>query len=436
MRKPLVLIALILLLVALIPGSVQAQGEISASTTTEIKFPTSLTFHLKASLSPISSAVITKITLRYKINKITTATVVSEVEPEFDPGPVVETSWEWDMRKAGLPTGAEINYRWRIKDALGQVMETPWETVTFDDDRYSWDQLTEDKVSLLWYQGTRGFAQELLDAALEAQEKLARDIGAYLEQPAKIYIYANYDDLQGALVYAQEWTGGRAFTEYGIVVIGVATGNLEWGKRAMVHELAHLVTYQMTFNPYGDMPTWLNEGLSKYAEGDLQSRDQSMLSEAISEDKLISVQSLSSGFPADPEQANLSYVQSYSLVEFLISDYGSERMLQLLGVFKQGAAYDKALEEVYDFDAERLDTLWRASLGLGPRPTPLVVAPTPTPITTSYLPPKAGDGCAAPSTGSSSGVAILGNLSILLVLPTTAEAIHLRSRNRRKECHN
>jgi hypothetical protein len=37
----------------------------------------------------------------------------------------------------------------------------------------------------------------------------------------------------------------------------------------MVHELAHLVTYQMTFNPYGDIPTWFSEGISMYAEGAL-----------------------------------------------------------------------------------------------------------------------------------------------------------------------
>ncbi|MFC2058049.1 peptidase MA family metallohydrolase [Chloroflexota bacterium] len=441
MIKYLGIIVLAVFLSGLIPGPVQAQDEISASTTVEASFPESLTFHLKANLSPVSSAVITSITLRYKIEKITTVTVVSEVEPEFDPGPVVETSWELDMRKVGLPPGAEVSFQWIVEDAFGHILETPWETVTFNDERYSWEQWTEDKVSLFWYQGSRDFAQGLFDATYEALDRLAQDVGVYLEQPVKIYIYASPSDLKGALIYPEEWTGGLVFIDYGIIAIGVPPGDLAWGKRALAHELCHLVIHQMTFNPYGDLPLWLDEGLAGYAEGAFRSEYQYLLDKAVSEGSLISVQSLSSNFPADSGEANLSYAQSYSVVEFLIRDYGKERMLQLLDVFKEGSSYDKALMEVYGFDTGELDALWRASLGLEPRPTPTPLATIPTPssspaVTPAITPaptPKAGGGCAASSGSSSSGVAMLGALGVLLLLPTTAEAIHLRSRNKRKQ---
>ena len=42
-------------------------------------------------------------------------------------------------------------------------------------------------------------------------------------------------------------------------------------------------------------------------------------------------------------------------------------MLQLLNVFKEGSAHDDALLEVYGFDTDGLDDLWRQSLGLEPR---------------------------------------------------------------------
>ena len=123
----------------------------------------------------------------------------------------------------------------------------------------------------------------------------------------------------------------------------------------------------MTFNPYGDLPSWLEEGLSMYAEGDLRNDLQSILTEAISEDNLISVRSLSGSFPAKAEEAGLYYAQSYSLVNFLIHDYGKDRMLQLLSIFKEGSAHDDALLEVYGFDTDGLDDLWRQSLELEPR---------------------------------------------------------------------
>ena len=101
------------------------------------------------------------------------------------------------------------------------------------------------------------------------------------------------------MIFPQEWTGGAAFTEFGIIAIGISPGQLDWGKGALVHELTHLVVHQATFSPYGALPIWLDEGLAMYNEGELAPPFQSALQQAISEDKLISVRSLCSPFSAD-----------------------------------------------------------------------------------------------------------------------------------------
>ncbi len=188
---------------------------------------------------------------------------------------------------------------------------------------------------------------------------MAEDTGAYLEEPVRLYIYANAQDLRGAMIYPQEWTGGVAFTRYGTIAIGIASDNLYWGKRAVAHELTHLVIHQMTLNPYGDLPTWLDEGLAMHTEGALSPQFTTYLNKAIAENSLISVRSLSSPFSAYAGQSILSYAQSYSLVDFLISNYGQAKMLELLNTFKQGNTYDDALDKVYGFDMDGLDTLWQ-----------------------------------------------------------------------------
>ena len=196
-------------------------------------------------------------------------------------------------------------------------------------------------------------------SAQQALARLAKDTGAYLEKPVKMYIYADAQDLRGAMIYPQEWTGGVAFTRHGIIAIGIAPNRLDWGKRAIAHELSHLVIHQVTFNPYIGLPTWLDEGLAMYAEGELESGYVALLNEAIAEESLISVRSLSSPFSAHAEQAYLAYAQSYSLVEFLINNYGQSKMLELLNTFRQGSSYDGALDKVYGFDMDGLDALWR-----------------------------------------------------------------------------
>ena len=356
-KASLLALAVCLFLTLLSPGLVQAQGELTIlDSSAQSEFP----YRLNFSLSAESDVNITDIRLHYGVDRMGFAQVTSEVYIEFAPTNTVSFDWPLEMvRIGGLPPGSSVDYWWTVEDARGDRLETAPARVNFDDTRYSWQSLTEGKVTMYWYQGDQSFAQELMATAQQALARLAEDTGAELEKSAKLYIYANSQDLQGAMIYPQEWTGGVAFTRYGIMAIGIAPANLDWGKRAIAHELTHLVIHQMTLNPYIDLPTWLDEGLAMHTEGPLEPIFSDYLDRAIAENSLISVQSLSSPFSAYAEESVLSYAQSYSLVDFLITNYGQEKMLELLNTFRQGSSYDGALERVYGFDMDGLDALWR-----------------------------------------------------------------------------
>jgi len=298
--------------------------------------------------------------------------VSSRVDVDFIPGQLVAASWTWDMLETGgLPPGTEIDYWWLIEDAAGHELQTSPATIAFDDLSHDWQSLASDQVTIFWYEGDLPFVQELVDAADEALERLAGEIGAVLEQPVKIYIYASSGDLRNALIYPQEWTGGVAFPGYGIVILGISPDNLTWGKRAIAHEMGHLVVHQALSGFYGHLPVWLDEGLAMDAEGDLRPDLQTMLNKAIALDTLFSVRSISSSFPTDPDEARLCYAESYSLVQFLIDTYGSDKILNLLAVLNEGNTYDDAMLEVYDFNVDGLNAVWRESLALGPQPSPI-----------------------------------------------------------------
>ncbi len=346
-----------LFLVVLSPGLVQADTGLTISNNlAEAEFPSKLNFNLSAR----SDVNITDVRLHYAVDQESYAQVTSEVYLEFAPATTIDVKWAWDMRQTGgLPPGTGVEYWWTVKDANGDKVETTPLKVRFDDKRYSWKSLTEGKVTILWYEGTQSFAQELMSTAQEALARLSEDTGAYLKKPVEIYVYADTSDLQGAMIFPREWTGGAAFTRYGTIAIGISPNNLSWGKRATVHELTHLVTQQMTSNPYNDLPTWLDEGLAMYNEGLLEPGYVNILRGAITENQLITVRTLSSEFSTDPTKAYLSYAESYSLVEFLTGTYGRDKMLELLTSFSQGNGYyDGALEKIYGFDMDGLNTLW------------------------------------------------------------------------------
>jgi len=369
MIKKISILALVayLLLAILSPGLVQAQSGLTIlDSSAQVEFPAKLSFNLSVE----SDVNITDIRLHYTVDRVSLAQVTSEVYIEFVPANAVDANWTWDMRRTGgLPPGSSVDYWWAVGDASGDRLETAPSRVQFDDIRYSWRSLTEGKVIIFWYKGEESFVRELMASAQQALARLTEDTGAYLEKPVRIYIYATVQDLRGAMVYPQEWTGGVAFTEHGTIAIGIAPGDLGWGKRAIAHELAHLVIHQMTLNPYIDLPTWLDEGLAMYAEGPVELALVAYLNRVVAENSLISVRSLSSPFSAYAEEATLAYAQSYSLVDFLISNYGQGKMLELLNTFRQGSSYDGALNKVYGFDMDGLNTLWRDYVTVPAQPT-------------------------------------------------------------------
>jgi len=373
-----------LFLVLLSPSLTQAQHALTIlDSSAQAEFPSKLNFNLSAE----SNVNITDIRLRYKTNRVSFAQVTSEAYIRFTPSTIVDVEWAWDIKKiGGLPPGSSVEYWWILEDASGKKIETYPVQVQFEDTRYSWSSLTEGKVTIYWYKADKSFAQELMTVSQQALDRLAKDTGAQLEKSAKIYIYADTQDLQGAMIFPREWTGGAAFTRYSTIAIGIAPSSLNWGKRAIAHELTHLVIHQMTLNPYNELPTWLDEGLAMRAEGPLEPAYMTFLNKAIAEGSLISVRSLSSPFSAYTEQSALSYAQSYSLVDFLINNYGQSKMLELLNTFREGSSYDAALEKVYGFDMDGLDALWQAHI-LAPAQPPAEkeVHPAPTDLFTALV---------------------------------------------------
>jgi hypothetical protein len=116
-----------------------------------------------------------------------------------------------------------------------------------------------------------------------------------------------------------------------------------------------------------------------YGEGGLDSYQQTLLTQAITDDTLPSLRSLTGGFSEESDRANLSYAAAYSVTNYLITTYGQAKMTALLGELRDGATADEALKAIYGFDMDGLDDAWRASIGAAPRSGTSKATPVPTP---------------------------------------------------------
>ncbi|GAB4531346.1 MAG: hypothetical protein Kow0063_10500 [Anaerolineae bacterium] len=380
-------LAILLVLSMGLPSITMAQGSIRVlDQNVETAFRDYITFNIDLeSDSPIVGA-----SLFYRVSgQLATARGDAEIEPDTR----LEASFTIDQERDYLPPGTGLEYWWKITDEAGNELKTEPQELVYMDERYDWQVLSSDRLALYWYRGDRSFGEALFDQANRTLDQIEAEAGVRVETPVKIFIYGSFSDLRDAIaVGSQEWTGGQAFTEQGVVVIGVSPGDLDFGLAATPHELTHLVIHQATDNPYGDIPRWLDEGLAVYMSGELDTgwrgyREQ--VTRAARGGRLMTLQTLSSSFPADSEQAGLAYAQSGSVVEFIIQHYGEDAMARLLDIFSEGALYDEALEQALGVDTWELDNAWRESIG-----APALDIPT---ISTSETAPVAEESEPAPT---------------------------------------
>ena len=388
LRNSLLSLAFSLLLVLLAiftPEGVSAGSSFSVTDDQPtLNFPESITF--RATIE--SNVPISSVTLEYGTDQLTCGTVLAKAFPQFTPGTTVTPEWTWEMRQSGsLPPGASLWWRWRYTDENGVENVSEKKTLTWLDAEHAWQTVTSGFANLHWYSGNQDFAQDLLTAAETGLARLQNDAGLQPDQPIHLYIYANTDDMKDAILYEPTWTGGMAYADHDIVIIGISQRDLEWGRTTIAHELTHVLVGHLTFSCLGDVPTWLNEGLAVYAEGELDPASRSQLDQAISDDQLLSVRSLSGGFSEVPSKAYLSYSQSYSIVKFLIETYGQDSMNSLLIALRDGNTIDDALLQVYGFDIDGLENAWREAVGAAPKTASAqpTVQPTPTFVPT-YVP--------------------------------------------------
>jgi len=454
-RRCLLLLLIAALLITALPA--YAQGTITVSNDQPLlEFPDRLTFRAKFQ----NDRPIEKVVLEYGVDQWTCGTVIAKAFPEIEPGNEVAADWTWEMKQSGSqPPGSKIWWRWHIFDDQGQEIVTNRKEVVWLDDQHDWQTESGGDINLHWYDGGSSFGRELHKSAVESLTNLGEVTGLRTDKPIDLYIYGDTADMRDAVLYEPGWTGGLAYSDHNIVIIGITPDQMDWGKRTQAHELTHVLVGQLTFSCLSYIPTWLQEGLAVFGEGGPDEPSQEQFDEALKVDTLVPVRSLSGGFSEDPAKVDISYTQSYSLVKFLIEQYGQDKMLDFLRTLRDGATVEEALQQAYGFDIEGFEDAWRAGIGAqprsgsaakptlvptivptfapasisiaGPTPAPARERPTPTPIVIAQAgEPATVSAPAAESTSTDSTPIIMIGVVAAIVILFVAVFIFVRRKQR------
>ena len=336
---------------AAIPGLAVARNEAT------INFPEGITFTLAAETTdPIAN-----LELLYRSPGLETFSVEL---PPFEAGATeLEVEHPIDLRAGEMPPGVDIQYRWRITEADGDVVETPEQTLSWFDDRYDWTPLSGPNVTVYTYDADPAFQQAILDAAERTVASLAESYKAELEQPIRVWVYADKDHLYGALPPNSEpWIAGAAFPALHVIMAVLPPGNYDEAGRVVPHEISHQVLHQATQNAFNSPPQWLDEGLATYWQESGRDRFYSYALELAANGEVPPLRTLNGTFPYERDGATASYAFSLTAVMYILDTWGDEGMSKLLATLEEGVTYDDAIEQGLGISFDELDRRWREDL--------------------------------------------------------------------------
>ncbi len=358
-------VALALAVWMLTGSAATAQGGITVeSANARNQFPDGVLFDL----SVHSDAEITSVRFRYTIPP-EGANVYAE--PECSSGERVQCSFNLKSNpKLFLAPGNVIIHYWQVEDAAGNKLETEPVSFVYEDNRFEWQSLSEENLTLWYYSGSDSDLRLTLQTAVEGLQRIEDLLDAEVDFPVKVFLYATAEDMQGASYHSKDKPSGIV-TLGEVPFVDTALVSADYDPLDVLrHELAHIVTRQAVKGPFSDMPAWLDEGTAVHAQSRLLSSGESALELAIRGNNVLSVRSMtSSSLTGSAGNVSLFYAEAGTVVSFLIDTQGEEKFAQLFAVLKEGTTIDKALQAVYGFDQDGLENAWRESVGLPPRET-------------------------------------------------------------------
>lgn len=320
------------------------------------EFPKQLVFPLQAQ----GTSQISSIRIAYRVGD---DPVTSVARVTFAPANHVDTSYTIDLSQEYYPPGVTIQYQWQIEDLSGASVTTNWASFKVTDPRFNWHERTLGSVTLHWYDGDDQFAASVLATAVKALSNASAEARTSVTGPVNIYFYANEQDFRSAMgTNVDQWVGGQTFPLYRLIILLAPGSDLANAQRSVAHEMTHVAIDSTSEDPFGALPTWLDEGMAEVAEGYLDPAFQQALNTAVQSHTLLSIQSISGNFPESTDGATLAYAESASMVSYFVKSYGQAKLATLIADFRQGDTADEAFQQTVGTSTLAFQQKWEASL--------------------------------------------------------------------------
>lgn len=232
-------------------------------------------------------------------------------------------------------------------------------------DEKGWNAQKSTHFIVYYKDASENFVKQVVDNAEDCYKSIAENLGFtrynfwLWDNRAKIYIYNNAEDYQEK-TGKPSWSGGVAYYHEKVIETYPWAGG--FFQSLLPHELGHII-FREFVGGQNNAPAWLDEGVAMFQEKRKRNDLKGKLLQAIEEKKLIPLDKLSQlniGFVNDKELVELYYLESLSVVSYLMDRFGKDNFVELCHALKERKGFDEAINDAYRVfkNLEELHKAW------------------------------------------------------------------------------
>ncbi len=231
----------------------------------------------------------------------------------------------------------------------------------------SWLELKGEHF-IIYYLGDEEFAKDVSRSSERYYSQIADDLGYarhsdfwQWDKRVKIYIHATQEEFLKE-TGRNNWSHG--FADYIAKEIHSYAWNEGFLQSLLPHEITHLI-----FRDYvgfkGEVPLWLDEGVAQWEEPEKRKIVKEVMQSYLMNDYVYPIQHLCELDIRNVTvefAVQLFYVQSISVIEFLVTRYGTDKFITFCRELRDGKSLEVALKFSYPTqikDLSELEEQWK-----------------------------------------------------------------------------
>ncbi len=193
-------------------------------------------------------------------------------------------------------------------------------------------------------------AEEVLRLAEDGWARVDRIFETSPPEQVLIFVLpdSEYDRIQPAPMT-------RGFATYGGYRIYLKSGSVD--QEVVTHELTHIFLGHEVRSGL-EVPDWFNEGLAQYVSGARAPTLQ--LIYEMSAGNMLSLEELGKVDALHDGNRQIASVEGLAIVQFLVQDFGEDRLWQLLARLGDASSFEDALTSTYGYSNLELNQRWMA----------------------------------------------------------------------------